>query len=129
MIRRTVAGYLCAALLSGLWAGSARADDCDAAANQSAMNACAEDGFNAADAELNAEYRLARKAVADVPKASELLLTAQRAWVALRDAHCAGLAYGNHGGSLEPMIRFSCMTTLTQQRTRQLKDLVDEYGD
>jgi uncharacterized protein YecT (DUF1311 family) len=106
----------------------ARASDCGNATNQNEMNRCAEDAFNSADRALNAQYKLTRKAMGDDAEADRLLVAAQRAWIAFRDAHCAVVSFPNQGGSLEPLTRSSCMAEVTRARTKQLKELASDYG-
>ena len=109
-------------------AGVASAADCDNAANQNEMNRCAEDRFKTADDALNAQYKDVRKVLGDDQGAQKLLVTAQKAWIGFRDAHCAVVAHTNEGGSMEPLMRFSCLADVTEQRTKQLKDLANDYG-
>jgi len=52
----------------------------------------------------------------------KLLLTAQRSWLAYRNAHCAFIASATEGGSAQPMIRAMCMEELTTQRNKELQD-------
>lgn len=107
--------------------------DCSNPQNQSTMNRCAFLDFEAADAELNAIWPLARKANAtfaeylpDNLKAdAKALLEAQRAWITFRDAHCASIAMPNAGGTIYPLIYNSCLADVTRQRTEQLRALVD----
>ena len=107
--------------------------DCSNPQNQSTMNRCAFLDFEAADAELNAIWPLARKANAtfaeylpDNLKADEkALLEAQRAWITFRDAHCASIALPNIGGTIYPLIYNSCRADVTRQRTEQLRELAD----
>jgi uncharacterized protein YecT (DUF1311 family) len=48
------------------------------------------------------------------------LLKAQRAWLAYRDAACEVQASPYEGGSIQPLIWFSCLSELTAERTRML---------
>ncbi len=77
--------------------------------------------LRAADAELNASYQ---KAMAAMPSAGTKakLKEAQRAWVAFRDAQIAlnGELPGATGNTLKML-----QTELTQERTKQLKELVE----
>ena len=116
--------------------GAAQALDCSELMTQSQMNQCADRDYRAADAQLNAQWRdtLAelRRRDADRldrwdtrPGYAEQLLTAQRAWLAYRDAHCASEGYAARGGSMEPMLVSFCLRHLTEQRTAQLAALID----
>ena len=113
--------------------------DCNDPMSQLEMNACAALDFERADAELNRVWReavaAARAADAEIdrnydqrPTSEAKLREAQRAWIAYRDAHCTVVRYAEaRGGSMEPMTYDACRTTLTEERTAQLRSLpVDE---
>ncbi|MBM3595990.1 MAG: DUF1311 domain-containing protein [Alphaproteobacteria bacterium] len=53
-------------------------------------------------------------------------LAAQRAWLKLRDAHCQLDGYLFRAGSMEPLIVATCRTSLTEARTKQLQDLIEQ---
>jgi len=97
--------------------------------DQHSLNRCAQDEFRAADRALNLQYEATVKAVSDGdPAARKLLVTAQKAWIVFRDAHCDAVAFVNQGGSMEPMTRFGCLAATTRARTVQLKQLAEDYG-
>lgn len=119
---------------------------CDEAAAdkgiQQAMNQCAYRDYVIADGELNAQWKITRarmkqddadfaaSASAEFDKREgsfDRLLEAQRGWLRYRDAHCQVSGYGARGGSLEPLLVAMCKTQLTQERTQQLKDLVETH--
>ena len=99
---------------------AARADECDNAMDQSTMNACADQSFKKADAELNTVYKKLQSRKNDDAEAAKLLIAAERAWVAFRDAECEFDAADNLGGSIYPMIYSGCLERLTQARIDQL---------
>ena len=98
------------------------------------MNACAARDFGIANEALNQVYQQAvtsaRQMDAEIdrefdqrPTAEAKLREAQRAWVTFRDAHCTWQGYGEaRGGSMEPMSYNACRTSVTRQRTAQLRD-------
>lgn len=107
---------------------------------QPEMNQCAWREFRIADAELNAQWKITAGAVKERDAreapyrdkndtrlgAFDSLLTAQRAWLTYRDAHCGMDRYApTNGGSMEPMLVAFCMRALTQERIEQLKHLAD----
>ena len=136
------AGALMPALLLVLLAAfPAAAQDwnCEDADNlpQQGMNYCAGLEFQKADAELNALWpQLVAQAeendALDVddgrPGYRETLVSAQRAWIAFRDANCAYSGYQAKGGSLEPLLVAACLTHMTEQRIGELKTLMQEFG-
>ncbi|WP_067489279.1 lysozyme inhibitor LprI family protein [Erythrobacter sp. CCH5-A1] len=107
---------------------------------QPEMNQCAWREFRIADAKLNAQWRITVAVMKDRDAreapyrdkndtrlgAYDSLLTAQRAWLTYRDAHCGNERYAStSGGSMEPMLVAFCMRELTQERIEQLKHLAD----
>lgn len=72
------------------------------------------------DRALNAAYGTAL-AQAEAGGYAEQLRTAQRLWIPYRDAACAAEAAPYAGGSIHPLIVISCVTKLTQDRTRDLR--------
>jgi len=108
--------------------------DCANAITQVDMTACAARDWQEADAALNAQWEQTaahmrqRDAMydhshEDRPGFHDQLLSAQRAWLAFRDAHCTTEGYVARGGTLEPMLVAQCKAELTRQRTRQLQSI------
>ena len=100
--------------------------------DQSTMTRCAYQDYQAADRLLNAEWAraLARRRYLDrsnaipndpTPSYEQVLVKAQRAWIAYRDAQCAVEGQEMRGGSGEPMIVGQCLARLTRERTAYLK--------
>ncbi|WP_352608486.1 lysozyme inhibitor LprI family protein [Mesorhizobium sp. M0047] len=105
------------------YAGTARAaDDCANAQDQATMNACAGKAFDAADKKLNDAYRQIEGRLKDNAAAKRLLVDAQRAWVAFRDAEC-NFQGGPpaDAGSMYPMVVASCQASLTNNRLKDLQ--------
>lgn len=104
---------------------------------QSAMNICAAHDYAAADAELNAQWKVTSAKLKardeswedyapdgdDRPGWFASLLEAQRAWLTYRDAHCRVDGYEMRGGSAEALLVATCKTALTRARTQQLRQL------
>ncbi len=98
-----------------------RAQDCDEP--QSQMNICSAKSYQQADARLNDIYKQAvASATASGGEAPALLRTAQRAWITYRDAACAAEAAPYEGGSIQPLIRTSCLKKLTERRSADLHE-------
>ncbi|MCX7564978.1 lysozyme inhibitor LprI family protein [Sulfitobacter sp. F26169L] len=95
------------------------AAQCIAPQTQQLMNACAAKEYAQADAALNAAWKPA-KAFADAIGKGSALLEAQRAWIAYRDIACDAHASPFEGGSMQPLIRATCLSELTAARTRML---------
>ena len=131
--------FLIAMLLAQ--AGAAKVEpepDCANTVVQQEMNYCAAQDFHAADAALNEQWRITAAEMRrrdaepgirdnrreDWPGYFETLLAAQRAWLTYRDNHCDSEGYRYWGGSMEPLIVAGCRTSLTQDRTQQLRELL-----
>ena len=105
--------------------------NCDDPQVQQEMNYCAEQEWKAADRRLNAEYRKARAAMQNLDDlfpedqrgAAVALRDAQRAWIAFRDKACEAEGWLFRGGTMEPLIFWTCMSSLTEQRTKSLEVL------
>ncbi len=120
-MRGMATGLIALALLALAPARADEADgiDCNNAMNQNDMNICADKDYRAADAVLNATYR---KTIAGLDAHSrDLLHAAQREWIKFRDAECTYESAQNEGGSIYPLVYSGCLTTLTKDRTKQLK--------
>ncbi len=111
-----------APLIAGLAAPSAlAADDCNPNLSQAELNNCYGNMYKRADAELNALYRQITGRLKDDKETAKLLVAAQRAWVAFRDAECDFSASGVAGGTAYGMIVAICLDKLTSQRINDFK--------
>ena len=94
------------------------------------MTYCADWQFKKEDAGLNDVYGRLKENYAEIPIAKTALTTAQRAWLAFRDAECKLEASAVEGGTAQPMIYSQCLSRLTQLRTEQLQKRLDcQEGD
>jgi uncharacterized protein YecT (DUF1311 family) len=108
----------------------AHAADCDNATDQTTMNQCAAQQNKAADKELNALYQQITTRLKSNPDSKKLLIGAQRAWVAFRDAECKFSSAGVEGGSVYPLIYSNCITELTKARVETFKNYLKcQEGD
>ena len=129
-------------ILSALLALAAAAQepeiDCDNAMAQFELNACAYKEYERADAAMNAQWKITSERMKQIdadfdrshddrPGYFDTLLAGQRAWLTYRDKHCASEGYTMRGGSAEPMVISGCQTQLTEVRTKQLQELIEEY--
>ncbi len=113
-----------------LTTAAAHADDCANAQDQATMDRCAAKDFAEADKKLNADFKEIEKRLGDDADAKHLLVHAQRAWIAFRDAECAFNASGVDGGSAYPMVYSECQAALTNQRVKDFKTYLScEEGD
>ncbi len=126
-----------AAALLLLAAAPATPDDihCDDPMTQLELNICAGRAFTAADAEMNAQWKITAAAMKHADSTLEkgdprpgyftTLLAGQRNWLAFRDQQCLLESYAMRGGSAEPMVYSGCTETLTRARTAQLQALIE----
>lgn len=96
---------------------------------------CSEQSLRKADEELNAVYKQALKAQAELDQelaetdknlvgAVDSLRKAQRVWVQYRDAHCDTVGYEARGGTMLGSLLMDCKTEMTDGRIKQLKALI-----
>ncbi len=83
------------------------------------LNECAAAEYKRADAALNAAWGPATAFMDGIGQGA-VLLDAQRKWIAFRDAACAAETAPYEGGSILPLIHWTCMSRLTSQRTEDL---------
>ena len=98
---------------------------CAFSQTQVELNESAHKEYLKKDAELNKVYK---KLVAKLgaSKDKDLLVKAQRAWIAYRDAHCAYTESSYEGGSMQPLVYSGCMRQVTEERIKQLKEAIEE---
>jgi uncharacterized protein YecT (DUF1311 family) len=120
-------------LIAGLavWPGArAAAANCAIAKTQYDLNVCADEAYRKSDAALNAAYQRIVVRLRDNPPTLALLVTAQKAWIAFRDAECGFSASGESGGSILPMVTTICQDGMTKERLKDLrKYLACKEGD
>jgi uncharacterized protein YecT (DUF1311 family) len=104
-----------------------REDPCPEARNQHELNQCAARARDKADAELNKVYRELIKDTGTTERAK--LRAAQLAWIKFRDAHCDYETIGNKGGSIYPMVSSFCLARVTNDRVKQLREILREQSE
>jgi len=97
---------------------SASERDCKDAVSTAEMRTCANELYEAADAELNRVYRQLASQLSD--KRREKLKAAQQAWIAFRDKNATFVASVVEGGTMYPILEVTELTSMTKQRTEQL---------
>jgi len=94
--------------------------DCPGEPPQEEINRCFEQRFSRVDAALNSQWQ---ETLTARPAAAEQLRTAQRAWIAYRDAHCESAVPSVANAEIIASERLLCRTRMTEARTRELADL------
>ena len=98
------------------------ADDCENAETQVMMNECANEALKRSDSQLNAVYKQIEALLKSDGDKTKMLIAAQRAWIAYRDAECKFAASGVAGGSVYPSVYAGCLDNLTKARIGDLKN-------
>ena len=107
----------------------ARAQEC-ADQTQMGLDQCASAAYKKTDAKLNAVYRQIVARLAGDADTKARLVTAQKAWIAFRDAECKFRAGNAEGGSIYPMLVIQCRDALEQKRIEELSAQLEcEEGD
>lgn len=105
--------------------------ECKEDGNQQEMNQCAYEDYQKADKELNKVYQELKAKNKDDKKYLENLKKAQLAWIAFRDAEIATIFTCEEEdericfGSMYPLLYNGEMKRLTEERTSQLKKLIE----
>lgn len=103
---------------------------CGDLTNQTDMNICAGKAYEKADTELNSLYKQIEGRLKDDADTTKLLVSAQRAWVAFRDAECGFSSSMVAEGTVYSFVHSSCLEGLTQTRIEDLKGYLScEEGD
>ena len=119
------------ALAAIMLSTAARAQDCANAQDQATLNQCAGQAFEKADKQLNDAYKQISERLKDNAESHKLLVTAQRAWVAFRDAEC-NFQGGpiDQAGSIYPLVVADCKAMLTENRLKDFKAYLNcQEGD
>ncbi|WP_298609552.1 lysozyme inhibitor LprI family protein [uncultured Thiothrix sp.] len=98
------------------------AEDCTAPSLSTVeLKNCLYKNYQTVDKTLNQVYQqlMAKLEEANHKKA---LKTAQQAWLKYRDAHCEYEVYLNQGGTVYGAYYTACLTALTEERVKQLKE-------
>ena len=128
----TTAGIFLAAPAFAAATSTAHPAQCNLAGTQVEMNACAVDELAEADRQLNSVYQALLKKEAKNTEFIQKLKTAQRAWIAFRDAEldamyaCAQPNAAACWGSLLPVRYTSYKAKLTCERTERLRQFLKE---
>lgn len=105
-------------------ASYASAQNCKNPETQLAMNICASKDFEREDARLNKNYRELQAKLEGDRRTG--LREVQLAWIKFRDLQCDFQAAQYEGGTMQPLVRATCLTDMTKQRNKDLKYMLDE---
>ena len=88
------------------------------AQTQTQLTMTAEQSYRQADKALNAAYQQLSARIGN--GGFSVLRQAQRSWLKYRDDHCAFITLRTRGASAESMVRYQCLTRMTEARTAEL---------
>ncbi len=105
---------------------------CNRDGNQSELNVCAYEDYQAADKKLNETWKNLMTKFKAEKTATAKLKAAQKAWIAFRDAEidamfaCEEDDIQTCWGSMYPLSLNSELQAMTEARTQQLQKYIDE---
>lgn len=111
--------------LSGFSPAQKAKDPCADAQTTAEMRDCAGREYKQADDELNRVYGKLTVKIGNREGRKTALRIAQQAWIKYRDSNCDFASYLNRGGTIEPVIRYNCMTSMTASRVKELKEYLE----
>lgn len=105
------------------------ADDaiCPNAMKQNDINQCVHGEMLKADKALNTTYSQFLKTLN--AQDQQKLKESQRLWIQFKEKDCAFNASFYEGGSMQPMVLDICLMNKAQQRTKELKQLMNELDN
>ncbi len=122
------------ALFSPVKLVHAQAANCSDPQTTWEMKICAQAAYEAADGDLNSDYKMARNYMraldknlpANLKGAEKALLKAQRIWIKYRDAACLSKGFTVRGGTLEGLLVTSCLERMTRERIERLRIMFEQ---
>jgi len=93
--------------------------DCQKAVTTSALRACENARYDAAEHELNTAYQSLLERLDSGQK--QKLRATQRAWIRFRDTNAEFQSSLAQGGTLAPLIKIGTLTEMTSARAAELK--------
>lgn len=100
--------------------------NCKDPMTQMEMNRCAALDLAKADSHLNATYKKLMPQLDGNQKAEVKAI--QLTWIKFKDLNCKFESSSAEGGSMQPLLRDTCLTRLTEARTKDLKDWIEYFG-
>lgn len=112
--------FLC--LLASVVAAQGGQNPCEQGSTQYEATQCAGRAYKQADAELNKVYQQVLRQ--EDKDGQARLKLAQLSWLKFRDTECEYEAGDYIGGTMRPMIEAFCLAAITNDRTKQLKEIL-----
>jgi uncharacterized protein YecT (DUF1311 family) len=92
--------------------------------SQAEMNLEARQEYEKSDLQLNEVYKNMLSMLGGNEKT--LFIQSEREWIKFRDAQCNFESEQYAGGSIQPLINYSCLKSLTDERINQIQILMEE---
>src|SRR5687768_14603979 len=95
---------------------------------QAEANACARFAFKQADDQMKHVYDQLLSELSGYGsdgRAQQKLKQAHSVWLQYRDANCDSEASIYEGGSIRPAVYYSCLASITQERTARMKEFLN----
>ncbi len=99
---------------------------CKRDGNTAQLKKCAADDYAVADKRLNQVYQQLIGQLRGEQK--QRLIQAQRTWIQFRDQNCRFVSSQALGGTAEGLFLTTCLTKVTQQRTQDLQEYINEFN-
>ena len=97
--------------------------NCSSPTTQFEMNACAGHELARETERINSTYGSLRRSLS--PEEANELKLVQLLWIKYKDAACELESKSAEGGSMQPLLRDTCLTRLTKVRNQELSSLVE----
>lgn len=94
---------------------------------QTEANACARHKYKQADSGMNRVYEQLMAELAGFGsdgKTQNKLRQAQSIWLQYRSANCESEASIFEGGSIRPAVYYSCLASMTEERTNRMREFL-----
>ena len=99
-------------------------ESCNNLKTQLEMNVCWAQEYQREDTKLNKNYK---ELVGKLgPSGKQRLKAVQLSWIKFRDLQCDFEASKYDGGSIQPLVRSSCLTRMTKQRNKDLRIMIED---
>lgn len=94
------------------------------AQTQAEMNETALLTYKKADSKLNKVYQQLLQQLSGHEK--QLLIAAEKSWIQYKTAHCGYVSASYEGGSIQPLIYYTCLIDVTNERITFLEKDIQE---
>ena len=90
------------------------------------MTQIAMNDYDKSDKILNSTYKNLMNLLDD--KYKQKLISTQKQWIKFRDSNCQFEASQFEGGTIQPLIKYTCLQTITEQRIENLNQSINSWN-